>query len=106
MQTLPTMLLLPCFPRYRPGVPLTEVSQLPEEAAIGLVLTVQVGRVVWNGERTPAAVNAQRVAAKRNEGTDTKRATDTHFDLKILVNFVFGPVAVECLLQEGGRRKP
>lgn len=39
------MLLLPCFPRYKPGVPLTEVSQLPEEAAIGLVLTVQLGRV-------------------------------------------------------------
>lgn len=39
------MLLLPCFPRYKPGVPLTEVSQLPKEAAIGLVLTVQLGRV-------------------------------------------------------------
>lgn len=50
MQTFLHMLLLPCFPRYKPDVSLTEVSHLPEEAEIGLVLTVQLGRVVWNGE--------------------------------------------------------
>lgn len=40
-----------------------------------------------------APFNAPRVAAKRNEGADTKRAADMYFDSKILVNFVFSPVA-------------
>lgn len=44
-------LLLPCFHKYMPDVSLKEVSQLQEEAAIHLVLIVQLERVFWNGER-------------------------------------------------------
>lgn len=51
MPTLLNLLLLSCFPSYKPDVSLThEVCQLPEEAVTGLVLIVQLGGVAWNGE--------------------------------------------------------
>lgn len=42
----------------------------------------------------------KELAARRNEVADTKRAVNMHLDLKILIHFVFSPVAVDCLLQE------
>lgn len=68
------MLLLPCFPRYKPGVPLTEVSQLPEEAAIGLVLTVQLGRVFgMEGEHLQLSMPKEWLLKEMREQTQQEQ---------------------------------
>lgn len=54
-------LLLLCFHKYMPDVSLKEVPQLPEEAAIHLVLTVQLESIFWNGERLWFSMPSERL---------------------------------------------
>lgn len=67
MQTLPNLLLPPCFPRYKSDVSLTE------EAEIGLVLTVQLRRIVWNAQHLQLSMPKEWLLEEMREQTQKEQ---------------------------------
>lgn len=61
------LLLPPRFQKYMPDVSLKEVSQLQEEAAIHLVLVVQLERVFRNEEHLQFSMPKERLLKERRK---------------------------------------
>jgi len=89
------LLLLLCSHKPLADVSLKEVSQLQAEAAIHLVLIVQLEGVFCNGEHLQFSMPKERLL-KEMRTWRPKRVTDWHLDSEVLVNLVLRQAAVEA----------